>query len=109
MKSLFILVCLAFVLCGCHMAATKDLTEIKADYASIEKGMTKEQVIARLKAPTRTEKDGALYWRREGPLLPGIDHDSCYYAELLVTFKEDGRVAKAITDAGVTTYPPSPH
>ena len=94
------LVCFSLLLVGCTSAGpyAHPLRDAMEDYRSIEKGMTKEEVVARLGQPDKMGKAESLYWRDKGS--PGINN----YVELSVSYDEDGRVVETKVSKGMDHY-----
>src|ERR1700676_3747596 len=95
MRITLTLMCFSLLSAGCMSthAEQQTLRKLMADYQSIEKGMTEEEVIARLGAPKKSDNAEAftLHWRQD----PSLDPTSGHYAALDVSFDGDGRVSEA--------------
>lgn len=86
---ILIFVCFFLLMPGCmtHLRVTRrPLGQIIADYRSIEKGMTEQQVIARLGEPNNVEGNEVSHWE-EGS-------SSASYADLRVSFDAGRQVRK---------------
>jgi outer membrane protein assembly factor BamE (lipoprotein component of BamABCDE complex) len=71
-----------------------------ADYRSIGKGMTEEQVVALLGTPDRIDKAGTLHWWQDrSPNTSSTD-----YVELDVNFDVEGRVVETAVRSGDEHY-----
>jgi hypothetical protein len=68
----------------------KSYWQVRADYRTIDKGMSRADVVARLGAPDRTRQDLSIYWR-QGP----FSLNRTPYMELDVSYNREDRVAEA--------------
>ncbi len=102
MKNVLPLVCFSVVMAGCTSTRINPhpLRQIMADYRSIEEGMTEAQVVARLGAPDRIDKNGVLHWWQDIVPYPNSDR----FAELDVTFDNEGRVLETKVRSGSDHY-----
>ena len=96
------LVGFSLLLTGCTSTRINPhpLRQVMADYRSIGKGMTEEQVVAVLGAPDRIDKAGTLHWWQDrSPYTSSTD-----YVELDVNFDGEGRVVETAVRSGDEHY-----
>jgi hypothetical protein len=96
--TLTLVCCCSLLSAGCTTTAQiqhqgKPLEQVMADYHSIKKGMTKDEVIAQLGAPNYVE-DGVLHWMQ-------ARNSGAYdrYASLYVTLAADGKVLRVTSSS----------
>ena len=96
------LVGFSLLLAGCTSTRINPhpLRQVMADYRSIEKGMTEEQVVALLGSPDRIDQTGILHWWQDrSPNTSSTD-----YVELDVSVDGEGRVLTTAVRSGDEHY-----
>jgi hypothetical protein len=102
MRNALPLVVFSLFLAGCTSTRINPhpLRQVMAEYRSIEKGMTEEQVVALLGTPDRIDQTGMLHWWQD--LSPGPN--STDYVELDVSVDGEGRVLTTAVRSGDEHY-----
>ncbi len=91
------LVCCSLLWAGCMTAQVDSkLAQAVTGYRAIKKGMTADEVTARLGTPQNTVQNGILHWEYK--------QDALHYAGLYVILDSRGRVEEPMT----YSYPAEP-
>ncbi len=103
MKIILALVCFSLLLAGCTSAGSHAhrLRDALEDYRSIEKGMTRKEVVALLGQPDKGSRTENIYWKEGG--------NSPYYTdfvEMTVRYDDDDRVVETDGRKGIDRYQP---
>ena len=101
MKTILALVCFSLLLAGCTSAGSHahPLRDALEDYRSIEKGMTRKEVVALLGQPGKASRTWSLYWK-EKYLSQAVTN----YVEMTVRYDDDDRVMETDVREGTDRY-----
>ncbi|HWA08927.1 MAG TPA: outer membrane protein assembly factor BamE [Opitutaceae bacterium] len=101
-----ILACVPLFLAGCTLLhhQQRPMPEVLADYHSISRGMSRDDVLSRLGAPDTQDRAGNLHWKQEWYAGDSADR----YAELTVNFDTAGLVRATRVNSGTVNFPSIP-